>query len=72
MFVPFPVQKTELRSRLSIAHSAKKLENFLRVSTEEIKTFARLYGHNNVHDLSTHDLMTDISEISNHTEIEHV
>ncbi len=65
-------QKTELRTRLSTPHSAKKLENFLRVSTNEIKTFARLSGHNNIHDLSTKDLMTDNSEISNHTNIEHV
>jgi glutamate synthase domain-containing protein 2 len=65
-------QKPELRSRLSIDHSAKKLENFLRVSTNEIKTFARLSGHKDVHDLSTKDLMTDNSEISNHTDIEHV
>jgi len=65
-------QKPELRSRLSIGHSAKKLENFLRVSTNEIKTFARLSGHKDVHDLSTKDLMTDNSEISNHTDIEHV
>jgi glutamate synthase domain-containing protein 2 len=65
-------QKAELRTRISLDHSAKKLENFLRVSTEEIKMFARLTGHKDVHDLSTEDLMTYNSEISNHTDIEHV
>ena len=65
-------QKTELRSRLSIHHSVKKLENFLRISTEEIKTFARLTGHDNVHDMDIKDLMTVNSEISNYTDIEHV
>ena len=65
-------QKTELRSRLSLGHSAKKLENFLRVSTEELKTFARITGHDDVHGLSTKDLMTANSEISNFTDIEHV
>ncbi len=65
-------QKTELRSRLTLGHSAKKLENFLRVSTEEMKTFARLTGHKDVHELNTKDLMTTNSEISMFTDIEHV
>jgi len=65
-------QKPELRARLSIEHSAKRLENFIRVSTEEIKTFARLTGHNDVHDLSLKDLMTYNAAIAGHTDIEHV
>jgi hypothetical protein len=56
----------------NIDESAKRLENFLRVSTEELKDFARLTGNNNVHGLSIHDLCTTNSEISNYTEIEHV
>jgi len=65
-------QDPELRARLNIDASAKKLENFLRVSTEELKDFARLTGHDDVHGLSVHDLCTTNSEISNHTAIEHV
>jgi glutamate synthase domain-containing protein 2 len=65
-------QKPELRTRLEINHSSKKLENFLRVSTEELKTFARLTGHDDVHELDVIDLATDNSEISNHTNIPHV
>ena len=64
-------QKTELRTRLSINKSAKKLENFFYVSTEEIKIFSRLTGHNNVHDLNKTDLVTVNSEISDHTDIKH-
>jgi len=64
-------QKPELITRLSSENSAKKVENFLRVSTEEIKTFARLTGHKNVHDLNVKDLVTYNSEISNYTDIEH-
>ncbi len=64
-------QKIELRTRLNIEYSAKKLENFLGVSTEEVKTFARLTGHHDVHDLNINDLVTVNSEISNHTDIEH-
>ncbi len=70
--VGITTQKPELRSRLSIPHSVKKLENFLRISTEEIKTFARLTGHDNVHDMDIKDLVTVNSEISNYTDIEHV
>ncbi len=62
----------ELRERLKVEFSAKKLENFLRVSTEELKDFARLTGNDDVHKLSIKDLCTTNSEISNHTEITHV
>jgi len=65
-------QKPELRARVSIEHSAKRLKNFIRVSTEELKTFARLTGHNDVHDLSLKDLMTYNAAIAGHTDIEHV
>ncbi len=52
--------------------SAKRLENFLRVSTEEFKSFARLTGNHDVHKLSIDDLCTISSEISDNTEIGHV
>jgi glutamate synthase domain-containing protein 2/rubredoxin len=65
-------QDPELRNRLRIEISAKKLENFLRVSTEELKAFARLTGNRNVHDLGVKDLCTASSEVSDHTSIEHV
>jgi glutamate synthase domain-containing protein 2/DNA-directed RNA polymerase subunit RPC12/RpoP len=65
-------QDPELRARLSIENSAKMLENFLRVSTEELKDFARLTGNTDVHKLSIKDLCTTNSEISEHTDIEHV
>ena len=51
---------------------AKRLENFLRVTNEELKDFARLTGNDNIHELSIQDLCTTNSEISEHTEIEHV
>ncbi|MBK5191076.1 MAG: rubredoxin [Methanosarcinales archaeon] len=62
----------ELRERLNIDISAKKLENFLRVSTEELKDFARLIGNDDVHNQSITDLCTANSEISNYTDIKHV
>jgi len=65
-------QKDEFKERFSIERSAKKIENFLKVSTDELKAFARLTGHSDVHALGVDDLMTCNSEISNHTTIEHV
>ena len=65
-------QDPVLRARLDVENAARGLENFLRVSTEEIKDFARLTGNDDVHKLSIQDLCTTNSEISNHTEIEHV
>ena len=65
-------QDPELRKRLKIDKSAEGLANFLRVSTDELATFARLTGREDVHHLSCHDLCTTNSEISNHTAVEHV
>jgi glutamate synthase domain-containing protein 2 len=65
-------QKPELRKRLNIEISAAQLENFLKVSTEELKTFARITAHDHVHQLSIEDLCTTNSEISTFTAIAHV
>ena len=65
-------QDDELRKRLKIETAAKRVENYLRVSTEELKTFARITGHSDVHDLNINDLCTISSEISDYTGIRHV
>jgi len=70
--VGIATQDPELCRRLDIDQAAAQLENFLRVSTEELKSFARLTGHDDVHKLSIRDLCTTNSEISNHTAIGHV
>lgn len=64
-------QDPELRARLDVDQSAERLANYLRVCTEELKTFARITGHDDVHALNRGDLFTTNSEISNHTDIEH-
>lgn len=64
-------QDPELRARLKIDISAKKLENFLKVTTKELEVFARLTGNDDVHNLNICDLCTINSEISDNTEIEH-
>ena len=65
-------QDPELRKRLKVDISAKKLEHFLRVSTEELKDFARLTGNDDVHALQIRNLCTTNSEISQYTDIRHV
>ncbi|MFR3371918.1 MAG: glutamate synthase-related protein, partial [Clostridioides difficile] len=51
-------QDEELRKRLHIENSANRVANFLNVSLEELKTFARISGHKDIHDLSVDDLYT--------------
>ena len=65
-------QDEDLRKRLKIETASKRVENYLNVSTEELKTFARITGHSDVHDLDVNDLCTINSEISDYTEIRHV
>ena len=65
-------QDENLRKRLKIDAASKRVENYLKVSTDELKTFARITGHNSVHDLNINDLCTINSEISQYTDIKHV
>lgn len=65
-------QDEELRKRLHIDHSAKRLCNYLNVCRSELEMFGRITGHANIHDLSVSDLRTTNREISEYTDIEHV
>ena len=65
-------QGPELRAIFDIETSARQLENYLRVTNYELENFARLTGNDDVHGLSITDLCTTNSEISGHTDIEHV
>jgi glutamate synthase domain-containing protein 2 len=65
-------QDPALRAGFDIDRAAERLANFLRVSTAELRDFARLTGHDDVHGLSVTDLCTVNTEISGHTAIEHV
>lgn len=69
--VGIATQDPELRSRVKIDASAQRVANFLNVSLEELKTFARVTGHEDVHDLSVDDLITISREISEYTNIKH-
>ena len=69
--VGIATQDEELRARMKVDISAQRVANYLRVSAEELKTFARITGHANLHDLSVEDLVTISREISEYTNIPH-
>lgn len=69
--VGIATQDPELRERLKVEQSAKRVANYLNVTCEELKTFARITGHGCVHDLSVDDLVTLSREISEFTNIPH-
>ncbi|MDE7053047.1 MAG: alpha-hydroxy-acid oxidizing protein [Lachnospiraceae bacterium] len=69
--VGIATQEPELRKRLNIEQAAERTANYLDVTLEELKTFARITGHNSVHGLSTDDLVTINREISEFTNIRH-
>lgn len=64
-------QDPELRARFKTEAAAKRVGNFLNVTLEELKTFARITGHENLHDMNVEDLCTINKEISDFTDIPH-
>lgn len=64
-------QDEELRGRLHIDIAAKRVENYLKCSAEELKTFARITGNTNIHGLSVDDLCTTDEDIAKYTDILH-
>ena len=64
-------QDPKLRERFQEEAAAKRVANFLNVSLAELKTFARITGHQRLHDLSVEDLCTISREISEYTNIPH-
>lgn len=69
--VGMATQNTELRKRLKIDTAAKRVGNFLNCSFEELKTFTRITGHKDIHQMSVKDLCTINKEISDYTDIPH-
>lgn len=65
-------QDESLRKNFDIEASSKRLTNYLNVVNEELKTFARITNHKDIHELNINDLVTTNSEISNNTNIKHV
>ena len=64
-------QDSRLESRIDIEKSAKRLTNYLTAVNDELKTFARITGHHDIHQLSKTDIITTNREISEYTDIRH-
>ncbi len=64
-------QDEDLRKRFDTENSALRLFNFFSVTNEELRTYARITGHEKIHDLSTDDIFTVNKEISEFTDITH-
>ena len=69
--VGIATQNPELRARLNMEATVRRVANFLNVSLSELKTFARITGHSSVHDLSLSDLITLDKDIEEFTGIPH-
>jgi len=69
--VGIATQDPELRKRLKVETAAQRVANYFHVTFEELKMFARITGHDDIHDLSVEDLVTISREISEFTNIPH-
>lgn len=70
--VGIATQNPELRERLKVDAAAQRVANFLNVSLNELRTFARVTGNRSVHGLSLNNLVTTDRDIAEYTEIRHV
>ena len=64
-------QDPVLEARLDVDKGARRVANYLETVANELRSFTRVTGHDDVHELSTDDLCTISSEISEHTGIRH-
>lgn len=69
--VGIATQDPELRKRLNVDAAAKRVANFLKVSTHELESFARVTGNRSVHGLTVNNLITTDSDIAKYTGIRH-
>lgn len=69
--VGIATQNPMLRERLKIEEAAQRIANYLILSNEELKTFARISGVDDVHKLSLENLITLDEQIAKYTGIAH-
>ena len=65
-------QDPELRKRFNIEKSSKRLENYFNVVNDELKTFARITGNYDIHNLNNYNIVTTNNDISKYTNIHHI
>ena len=69
--VGIATQNPMLRERLKIEEAAQRIANYLILSNDELKTFARISGLDDVHKLSLDNLITLDDQIAKYTGIAH-
>ena len=69
--VGIATQNPMLRERLKIEEAAQRIANYLILSNDELKTFARISGLDDVHKLSLENLITLDDQIAKYTGIAH-
>ena len=69
--VGIATQDPFLESRLDVDKGARRVANYLETTANELKSFTRATGHDDIHNLSLDDLCTINSEISENTGIRH-
>ena len=69
--VGIATQNPMLRERLKIEEAAQRIANYLILSNDELKTFARISGLDDVHKLSLENLITLDEQIAKYTGIAH-
>ncbi len=69
--VGIATQDPDLRKRLSINKSAKRLANFFITSGEELRTLTRINGRDDIHSLNLDDIFTISNEVAQNTDIQY-
>ena len=64
-------QNPALRKRLDVDAAAARVGNYLMLTTQELKTFARISGCPDIHDLGKKNLVTTDESIAKYTGISH-
>ncbi len=64
-------QDEALRARFDLEKGARQVGNYFNVMFSELRTFARITGHKDIHELSVEDLCTISREIAEYTDIPH-
>ena len=69
--VGIATQNPMLRKRLDVDAAAARVGNYLILTTQELKTFARISGVSDIHDLGIRNLVTTDDSIAKYTGIRH-
>ncbi len=70
--VGIATQDEVLRKLFNEEKGIKGFENYYNGTADELRTYARINGKTNIHDLCDTDLMTTSNEVSQNTNIKHV